>query len=162
MQLMDEFSKNNRAWKTRDAEVGDLGFTFELSAEQKKREEERDQDMAHTTTQMDLLTKHIMTFSEKGVSRIITRETKVIILEIKVGAIQERGNMKDLEIENKATGNRDRPSGSSSGSKIEDMLAKVLQMFESIDIGVKDMTIDFFGMSQLVDSHTTSIKQLEQ
>ncbi|KAK4708742.1 hypothetical protein R3W88_029667 [Solanum pinnatisectum] len=42
MQQMDEVPKNNRAWYTSDADVGDLGFTFELSAEQKKREEEKD------------------------------------------------------------------------------------------------------------------------
>ncbi|KAH0716839.1 hypothetical protein KY285_012870 [Solanum tuberosum] len=32
MQIMDKVSKNNRAWHTRYAEVGDLGFIFELSA----------------------------------------------------------------------------------------------------------------------------------
>ena len=42
MKLMGEVSKNNKAWYTRDAEVGDLGFTFELSTKQRKREEERD------------------------------------------------------------------------------------------------------------------------
>ncbi|KAH0764807.1 hypothetical protein KY285_000678 [Solanum tuberosum] len=65
MQLMDEVSKNNRAWYTRDAELGDLGCTFELSAEQRKREEERDQDMAHMRTQKDLLMNHIISMSEK-------------------------------------------------------------------------------------------------
>jgi len=60
MLIMDEVSKNNRALHTRDAEVEDLRLTFELSAEQKKREEERDKDMAHIRTQMDLLTKKIM------------------------------------------------------------------------------------------------------
>uniref|UniRef100_M1DH23 Integrase core domain containing protein n=1 Tax=Solanum tuberosum TaxID=4113 RepID=M1DH23_SOLTU len=65
MQLMDEVSKNNRAWYTRDAEVGDLGFTFKLSAKQMKREEEMDQDMTHMRTQIDLLTKHIIASFEK-------------------------------------------------------------------------------------------------
>ncbi|KAK4723949.1 hypothetical protein R3W88_026728 [Solanum pinnatisectum] len=37
-------------------------------------------------------------------------------------------------------------------SKLEDMLAKVLQKVESTDAGVKEMK----------DSHTTSIKQIEQ
>ncbi|KAH0633070.1 hypothetical protein KY284_035856 [Solanum tuberosum] len=49
----------------RHAEVGELGYTFELSAEQRKREEERVQDMAHMMTQIDLLTKHIVAKSEK-------------------------------------------------------------------------------------------------
>ncbi|KAH0633365.1 hypothetical protein KY284_036151 [Solanum tuberosum] len=65
MQLMDEVSKNNRAWYTMDAEVGDPWYTYELSAEQRKREEERDQDMAYMWTQIDLLTKHIVSKSEK-------------------------------------------------------------------------------------------------
>ncbi|XP_015161069.1 uncharacterized protein [Solanum tuberosum] len=65
MQLLDEVSKNNRGWYTRDAKVGDLGYTFELSAEQRKRKEERDQDMAHMRTEKDLLTKHIVPKSEK-------------------------------------------------------------------------------------------------
>ncbi|KAH0682758.1 hypothetical protein KY285_020270 [Solanum tuberosum] len=33
MQIIDGVSKNNRAWHTRDVEVGDLGFTFKLSAQ---------------------------------------------------------------------------------------------------------------------------------
>ncbi|XP_049360826.1 uncharacterized protein LOC125825538 [Solanum verrucosum] len=36
MQLLDEVSKNNKAWYTRDAEVGELGYTFERSTKQRK------------------------------------------------------------------------------------------------------------------------------
>ncbi|KAH0743050.1 hypothetical protein KY290_031043 [Solanum tuberosum] len=50
MQLIDEVAKNIRAWHTRDAEMEDLGVTFELSVEQRRREEQRDQDMAHMRT----------------------------------------------------------------------------------------------------------------
>ena len=56
MQLLDEISKNNRAWYTRDAEIGEFGYSYEMSVEQRKNEEERDQDMAHLSTQIDLLT----------------------------------------------------------------------------------------------------------
>ncbi|XP_049406259.1 uncharacterized protein LOC125869902 [Solanum stenotomum] len=38
----------------------------------------------------------------------------------------------------------------------------MLQKVESTDVGVKEMKGDFFGISQMVDSHTTSIKQIEQ
>ena len=31
MQPLDDVSKNNKAWYTRDAEVGELGYTFDLS-----------------------------------------------------------------------------------------------------------------------------------
>ncbi|XP_015162333.1 uncharacterized protein [Solanum tuberosum] len=59
-------------------------------------------------------------------------------------------------------GNRDQASGSSSGSKLEDILAKLLQKVESTDVGVNEMKGDFSSMSQLVDSHTISIKQIKQ
>ncbi|XP_049381207.1 uncharacterized protein LOC125845709 [Solanum stenotomum] len=49
-------------------------------------------------------------------------------------------------------GNRDCTSGSSSGSKLEDMLAKVLQKFESIDAGVKEMKGDFSMNIPLVEA----------
>ncbi|XP_015165478.1 uncharacterized protein [Solanum tuberosum] len=58
--------------------------------------------------------------------------------------------------------NRDQASGSSSESKLVDMLDKVLQKVESTDAGVKEMKGDFSSMSQLVDSYTTSIKKIEQ
>lgn len=44
--------------------------------------------------------------------------------------------------------NRDQASGSSNGSKLEDMLAKVLQKVESLDAGVKKMKNDFSSMTQ--------------
>ncbi|KAK4718860.1 hypothetical protein R3W88_017198 [Solanum pinnatisectum] len=58
--------------------------------------------------------------------------------------------------------NRDRTSGSSSGSKLENMMAKVRQKVKSTDVGANEMRGDFSSKSQLVDSHTTSIKQIEQ
>ncbi|KAH0706075.1 hypothetical protein KY285_010606 [Solanum tuberosum] len=99
MQLMYEVSKNNRGWYTKDAEVGDLG----LSAEQRKREEENDHDMAHMRTQIDQLTKHTVSKSEKmrrqiiwetkEVSGIITRPTRVTNLEMQVGTTQGKDIM---------------------------------------------------------------------
>ena len=87
-------------------------YTFELSAEQRKRKEGRDKNMAHMRRQIDLLTKHIVSKFEKvtfvwqphryedqdidlekeanfwatmEVSKVITQATKVTILEINAG-----------------------------------------------------------------------------
>jgi len=207
MQLLVEVSKNNRAWYTRDAEVGELGYTFEISAEQRKREEERDQDMAHMRNQIDLLTKHIVAKFEKV--NVVGQEHRYEDQDLDIdeeanylgnqGGFQNynsgnqgynsgnagRSYARDGQYERPANrdqgnwqnregyrndrsgvyvppGNRDRVSGSSNGSKLEDMMAKVLQKVESTDAGVKEMRGDFSSMSQLVDSHTTSIKQIEQ
>ncbi|XP_049375590.1 uncharacterized protein LOC125840657 [Solanum verrucosum] len=178
-------SKNNRAWHTRAAEVGDLGFTFELSTEQKKWEEQKNQDMAHMRNQMDLLTKHIMSGSEKvnivGALNRYENEDNDLDEEAKYlgGSYQregkyersrnrEQGNWKNIDGYKNCSGvcipsrNRDRARNSSNGSKMEEMLAKMLQKVESTDAGIKEMKSNFSSMSQLVDSHTTSIKQLEQ
>ncbi|XP_049354638.1 uncharacterized protein LOC125819190 [Solanum verrucosum] len=206
MQLLDEVSKNNRAWYTRDAEVGELGYTFELSAEQRKREEERDQGMAYMRTQIDLLTKHIIAKSKKvNVVRQQNRyEDQDIDLDEEDNYLGNQGGFRNYNSGNQGynsgnagqnyardgqydrpanrdqgnwnkdgyrndrsgvyvpPGNRDWANGSSSGSKLEDMMAKVLQKVESTDVGVKKMRGDFSSMSQLVDSHTTSIKKIEQ
>lgn len=37
MHLLDEVSKNKRIWYTKDAEVGELAFTYEMSVEQRKK-----------------------------------------------------------------------------------------------------------------------------
>lgn len=65
MKLLNEVSKNNRAWYTRDVEVGDLGYTFKLLSVEWKREEERDQHMAQMQTQIYLRTKHLVSKSKK-------------------------------------------------------------------------------------------------
>ncbi|XP_049364346.1 uncharacterized protein LOC125829127 [Solanum verrucosum] len=176
IQLLDEVSKNNRAWYTRDAEVGELGYTFELSTKQRKREEERDQDKAHMRTQIDLLTKHIVAKSEKVnvVGQLKRYEDPDIDIDEEANYLGNQGGLHNYNSGNQGynsgnagrsyarDGNRDRASGSSSGSKLEDMMAKVLQKIESTDAGVKEMRGDFSSMSQLVDSHTTPIKKIEQ
>ena len=65
MQLLDEVSKNNRVQYTRDEEVLELGYTYEMLVEQRKKEEERGQDMAHLRTQIYLLTNNILSKSKK-------------------------------------------------------------------------------------------------
>lgn len=58
-------------------------------------------------------------------------------------------------------GNCDRVGNGVSSSRVEDMLAKVLKWVESTDFGVKKIKVDLSNMSHLVDSNSTSIKQLE-
>lgn len=59
-----------------------------------------------------------------------------------------------------APGNIDRASASSSESKLKDMMAKVLQKYESTKAQVKEMRGALSSMSKMVDSHTTSIRKL--
>uniref|UniRef100_M1DMN1 Integrase core domain containing protein n=1 Tax=Solanum tuberosum TaxID=4113 RepID=M1DMN1_SOLTU len=186
MQLLDEVSKNNRVWYTRDAEVGELGYTFELSPEQRKREEERDQDMAHMRTQIDLLTKHIVAKSEKVnvVGQQNRYEDQDLDIDEEANYLGNQGGFrnyksgnqgynsgnagrsyaKDSQYERPANrdqgnwqniegyrndrsgvyvppGNRDRANGSSSGSKLEDMMAKT-----NPGSKIKDVANHLFGV----------------
>lgn len=59
------------------------------------------------------------------------------------------------------SGYRDRAGNGSGSSRMENMLVKVLQRMESTDSRVKELKSDLSNMNQLVDSHSTSIKQLE-
>ena len=63
--MLDRMTKQSRAWHTRDSEVASPTLSIGMSADQRRREEERDQDMAHMKTQMDLLTKHLLGRTEK-------------------------------------------------------------------------------------------------
>lgn len=54
--------------------------------------------------------------------------------------------------------NRERPSNNESGSKLEEMMAKVLQNVEATEVGVRDIREYMTNISQLVDLHFISIK----
>uniref|UniRef100_M1DXN6 Uncharacterized protein n=1 Tax=Solanum tuberosum TaxID=4113 RepID=M1DXN6_SOLTU len=55
--LLDEMTKINRAWYTREDQVSPLNFG--LAKEQLEKNQERDDNMAKMITQMTLLTKHV-------------------------------------------------------------------------------------------------------
>ena len=45
-----------------------------MSTEQRRRDEERDQDMAHLKTQMDLLTKHLLSGKTEKVKSVTSQD----------------------------------------------------------------------------------------
>lgn len=46
-------------------------------------------------------------------------------------------------------------------SKVEDMLEEVLKSVKSTNSGIKELKGDISNINELVDSHSTSVKQLE-
>ncbi|KAH0781469.1 hypothetical protein KY290_001067 [Solanum tuberosum] len=167
MQLMDEVSKNNRAWYTRDVEVGNLGYIFELSAEQRKREEEMDQDMAHMRTQIDLLTKHIVSKSEKvnAVGQPNKYEDQDINLDEEANYLGNQGGFQNYISGNQGQnysreGQYDRPANreqetgrTKMGTEMIEVVSMCPQLIETgqvvVPAGVKEMKSDFSSMSQL-------------
>uniref|UniRef100_M1DXZ1 Integrase core domain containing protein n=1 Tax=Solanum tuberosum TaxID=4113 RepID=M1DXZ1_SOLTU len=66
--LLDEMTKINRAWYTREDQVSPLNLG--LTNEQLKKNQERDENMAKIMIQMDLLTKHVMESGYKVVNAV--------------------------------------------------------------------------------------------
>ncbi|XP_049369893.1 uncharacterized protein LOC125834784 [Solanum verrucosum] len=105
--------------------------------------------MALMRTQIDLLTKHIVASSENV--NVVGPPNRYKDQDIDLDEeVKHLGNQRGFQNYNSGhqgynsgnAGNRDRVSRSSSRSKLEDMLAKVLQKDESTDAGVKEMKGD--------------------
>lgn len=58
--------------------------------------------------------------------------------------------------------NKDKGRTGSSNSRLEEMVTQVLEKVESTKTGVKELKSDVLKMNHLVESHSTSIKHLEQ
>uniref|UniRef100_M1DW04 Integrase core domain containing protein n=1 Tax=Solanum tuberosum TaxID=4113 RepID=M1DW04_SOLTU len=64
--LLDGMTKINRAGYTREDQVSPL--TFRMTKEQIEKDQEQDQNMDKTMTQMNLLSKHVMDSGSKAVN----------------------------------------------------------------------------------------------
>ena len=78
--FLDEMTKINRAWHTREDHVSPLNLG--MTKEQMENNQERDENMAKIMTQMDLLTKHVMNGGFKLVN----------IVDIGVGKVSDDSN----------------------------------------------------------------------
>jgi hypothetical protein len=182
--MLDRMTKQSRAWHTRDSEVASPTLSIGMSADQRRREEERDQDMAHMKTQMDLLTKHLLGKTEK-VKSIASKGRDESDSEEEANYLNNQGGFRGNAQGNQGRNYYDKSGGKDQGSwkknnensglyvppgrrdtttsnSMEDMMAKLLKGVEATNAGVKEVIDDLASMKQLVDSHSTSIKQLEQ
>ncbi|PHT28149.1 hypothetical protein CQW23_32251 [Capsicum baccatum] len=185
--MLDRMTKQSRAWHTRDSEVASPTLSIGMSADQRRREEEREQDMAHMKTQLDLLTKHLLSGKTEKVKAVALKGRDESDSEEEANYLNNQGGFRG-----NAQGNQGRNYYDKSGSKdqgswkknneksglyvppgrrdtttsnsgsMEDMMAKLLKGVEATSAGVKEVIDDLSSMKQLVDSHSTSIKQIEQ
>ncbi|PHT27589.1 hypothetical protein CQW23_32807 [Capsicum baccatum] len=148
----------NNAWHTRDSEVASPTLSIGMTANQRRREEERDQDMAHLKTQVDLLTKHLLSGKTEKVKAVALKRRDESDSEEEANYLNNQGvSESGLYV----------PPGrcdtTTSGSEsMEDMMAKLLKGVEATSVGVTEVINDLSSMKQLVDSYSTSIKQIEQ
>ncbi|PHT48005.1 Sulfate transporter 1.3 [Capsicum baccatum] len=189
--MLDRMTKQSKAWHTRDSEVASSTISIGMTAEQRQREEERDQDMEHIKTQIDLLTKHLLSGKTEKVKAVVSQGRDESDSEEEDNYLNNQGGFRDDAQGNQGrnyydkSGNKDRDQGSwknktdrsglyvppgsrdavASGSgkmSMEDMMAKLLKGVEATNTGVTEVVNDFSSMKQLVESYSTAIKQLEQ
>lgn len=58
-QVLHRITKTNHAWHTRESETPADTFAVGMSAEHRRKDEERDQDIIEINTTMGLLAKHL-------------------------------------------------------------------------------------------------------
>ncbi|KAF3632447.1 hypothetical protein FXO38_26157 [Capsicum annuum] len=63
-EILEKMTKQSQAWNTRDSVVASPTVSGGITAEQCRRDEERDQDITHLKMHMDLLTKHLISVDE--------------------------------------------------------------------------------------------------
>ncbi|PHT27627.1 hypothetical protein CQW23_32770 [Capsicum baccatum] len=185
--MLDRITKQSKAWHTRDSEVASPTLSIGMTANQRRREEERDQDMAHLKTQVDLLTKHLLSGKTEKVKAVALKGRDESDSEEEANYLNNQGGFRGNTQGNQGrnyydkSGNKDQgswknkneksglyvPPGrrdtTTSGSEsMEDMMAKLLKGVEATSAGVTDVINDLSSIKKLVDSYSTSIKQIEQ
>ncbi|XP_019235190.1 PREDICTED: uncharacterized protein LOC109215558 [Nicotiana attenuata] len=143
IQILDKMEKHNQAWHSEDT-TGQIAYGSPSLTNLIKENQERDQIIAGLATNVNVLTKM---FTE-------SQTKKVNVVE----DVQPTSN-EDFEeanyINNPQGGyQRQQNQGSTSDSKLENMLERVLQNQEKSDTSTRNMT-------ELVGSHTASIQKLE-
>ncbi|WMV29353.1 hypothetical protein MTR67_022738 [Solanum verrucosum] len=150
--LLDEMTKLNRAWYTREDQMSPLNFG--LTKEQMDKNKERDENMAKMMTQRDLLSKHVMGSGWKAINAV----------RINSGVNPDKAHFEAMYNEevhfllNQRGGS---PSNYPRPGKIQDMLACILNKVERSDKVIKEMNDDVSSLNQKVTSHSVSIKLLE-
>ncbi|PHT31728.1 hypothetical protein CQW23_28065 [Capsicum baccatum] len=136
------------------------------AAEQRRREEERDQDMAHMKTQMDLLTKHLLSGKTEKVKAVVSQgrdesnsEEEANYLNNQGGSWKNKTDRSGLYV---PPGNCETTTSGLGKMSMEDMMAKLLKGVEATNTSVTEVKNDLSSINQLVESHSTAIKHLEQ
>ncbi|PHT28408.1 Zinc finger A20 and AN1 domain-containing stress-associated protein 8 [Capsicum baccatum] len=169
--MLDRMTKQSRAWHTRDSEVTSSTISIGMTAKQRRRKEERDQDMAHIKTQMDLLTKHLLSGKTEKVKVVVSQARGEYDSEEEANYLNNQGGFRGNAQGNQGrnyydkSGNKDRDQGSwknktdrsglyvppgrcdaaASGSanmSMEDMMSKLLKGVEATSTGVTEVVDD--------------------
>ncbi|XP_019241897.1 PREDICTED: uncharacterized protein LOC109221924, partial [Nicotiana attenuata] len=167
-QILDKMAKHNQAWHSEDT-VGGIAYGSPSLTNVIKENQERDQIIAGLATNVNVLTKMFTESQTKKVNVVedVQPTSNEDFEEANyINNAQGDTKVKDNKInggltrKGKATNNGEMTKGqysnqgSSSDSKLESMLERVLKNQEKSDTSMRNMT-------ELVGSHTASIQKLE-
>ncbi|MCE0480499.1 hypothetical protein HAX54_037391 [Datura stramonium] len=73
-EILDKMTKTTRAWHTRESKATAIIYSRGMIVEQHKKEEERDQNIAHRKTQIEEITKNLATLNTQRVHVVNAQE----------------------------------------------------------------------------------------
>nr|XP_016490083.1 PREDICTED: uncharacterized protein LOC107809902 [Nicotiana tabacum] len=166
-QILDKMKKHIQAWHSEDT-TGGIAYGSPSLTTMIKENQERDQAIAGLATNVNVLTKIFTESQTKKVNVVedvqpISNEDfeEANYVNNSQGGGSNQGNWNNNNNFSNRNSNPYVPpkgqysnQGSSSDSKLENMLEWVLQNQEKFDISMRNMT-------ELVGSHTASIQKLE-
>ncbi|PHT48675.1 hypothetical protein CQW23_12883 [Capsicum baccatum] len=144
--MLDRMTKQSRAWHTRDSE-GRLKKSKQL------REESDSEKEANYVNNQGCFRGNAQ--GNQGQNYYDNSGNKD----------QDQGSWKNKTDRSSVyipPGRREATASGSGNMSMEDMMAKLLKGVEATSTGVTEVINDLSSMKQLVDSHSTDIKQLEQ
>ncbi|XP_070054892.1 uncharacterized protein [Nicotiana tomentosiformis] len=177
-QILYKMAEHNKAWHSKDT-TGGIAYSSPSLTNMIKKNQERDQVIAGLSINVNVLAKMFTESQTKNVNvvedvepcqmritkkKIMSTTLKEVIKDNPT-KVQDNKTNGGLTRKGKATNNGETTKGqysksphwkesSSSESKLENMLERVLQNQERSDTSMKNMT-------EVVGSHTASIQKLE-
>ncbi|XP_019223711.1 PREDICTED: uncharacterized protein LOC109205454 [Nicotiana attenuata] len=172
-QILDKMAKHNQAWHSEDT-TGGIAYGTPSLTNMIKENQERDQVIAGLATNVNVLTKMFTESQTKKVNVVEDfQPTSNEDYEEANYVNNSQGGYQMQQYQGQGQQNQWRPNrkgkssnpyvppkgqysnqGSSSDSKLETMLERVLQNQERSDTSIRNMT-------ELVGSHTASIQKLD-
>ncbi|PHT31519.1 hypothetical protein CQW23_27856 [Capsicum baccatum] len=132
-----------------------------MTVEQRRRQEKRDQDMANMKTQMDLLTKHLLSGKTKNVKAVVAQGRDESDYEEEANYLNNQGVSEEMPKETRVgTIMINQDIRIMIKMLMKDMMAKLLKGVEASKIGVTEVVDDI--ADNVIDAECKDVVETEE